>query len=94
MTRLKRLSTPVRLALLLLLFAVPAAAAAQSQDPRDSAAQGGIERTQRGDTDNHPPHPLHEIDDATWNEVLDVNLTGRRWRCGPAAAARRSAIRP
>jgi len=61
---LKRLSTPVRLALLLLLFAVPAAAAAQSQDPRDSAAQAGIERTQRGDTDNHPPHPLHEIDDA------------------------------
>ena len=49
---------------MLLLFAVPATAAAQSQDPRDPAAQAGIERTQRGDTDNHPPHPLHEIDDA------------------------------
>jgi uncharacterized membrane protein YhiD involved in acid resistance len=57
----KRLS---RLALCLLLLAVPVAAAAQSQDPRDPAVQSGVERNQRGDSDNHPPHPLHEIDDA------------------------------
>ena len=56
--------TPARLALFLLLLAVPVTAAARSQDPRDPAAQAGIERNQRGDTDNHPPHPLHEIDDA------------------------------
>jgi uncharacterized membrane protein YhiD involved in acid resistance len=56
---------PVRFALCLLLLTIPLTAAAQSQDPREAAAQGGIERNQqRQDTDNHPPHPLHEIDDA------------------------------
>lgn len=58
---MKRLA---RLALCLLLLAVPVAAAAQSQDPRDPAVQSGIDRAQRGDSDNHAPHPLHEIDDA------------------------------
>ena len=56
--------TPARLALFLLLLAVPVTAAARSQDPRDPAAQAGLESKQRPDTDNHPPHPLHEIDDA------------------------------
>ena len=46
----------------LLLLAVPATA--RSQDPRDPGAQAGVESPQRGDSDNHPPHPLHEIDDA------------------------------
>jgi len=56
---------PVRFALCLLLLTIPITAVAQSQDPREAAAQGGLERNQqRPDTDNHPPHPLHEIDDA------------------------------
>ena len=56
---------PVRLALCLLLLTFPITAAAQSQDPREAAAQAGVERNQqRTDTDNHPMHPLHEIDDA------------------------------
>jgi uncharacterized membrane protein YhiD involved in acid resistance len=55
--------TPAVLALFaLLLVAVPAAA--RAQDPRDPAAQAGVERNQRADSDNHPPHALHEIDDA------------------------------
>jgi uncharacterized membrane protein YhiD involved in acid resistance len=56
---------PVRFALCLLLLTIPITAAAQSQDPREAAGQAGVERNQeRPDTDNHPPHPLHEIDDA------------------------------
>ncbi len=59
------MTTPARLALCLLLLAVPVTAAARSQDPRDPAAQAGVQdNNQRRDTDNHPPHPLHEIDDA------------------------------
>jgi uncharacterized membrane protein YhiD involved in acid resistance len=59
------LTTPARFALCLLLLIIPITAAAQSPDPREAAAQGGIEPSQqRPDTDNHPPHPLHEIDDA------------------------------
>ena len=60
MTRVR--SSAVLALFVLLLFAVPATA--RAQDPRDPAAQAGIERNQRGDSDNHPPHPLHEIDDA------------------------------
>ena len=53
---------PVRFALCLLLLTIPITAAARSQDPREAAAQGGIERNQqRPDTDNHPPHPLANI---------------------------------
>ena len=53
----------VRLALsAVLLF--PAAAAAQTPDPRAASSQAPIEGNQRTDTDNHPTHPLHEIDDA------------------------------
>ena len=60
------MSIIVRLALAALLFipAAPAAAAAQTPDPRAASAQAGLESNQRADTDNHPTHPLHEIDDA------------------------------
>ncbi len=54
---------PVRFALCLLLLTIPVTAAAQSPDPREAAAQGGISQPP-ADTDNHPTHPLHEIDDA------------------------------
>jgi uncharacterized membrane protein YhiD involved in acid resistance len=58
------LKSLARLALYLVLLTVPVIAAAQSQDPRDPAVQSGVDRNTRGDSDNHPPHPLHEIDDA------------------------------
>ena len=52
LTRLTRLTVPVRLALLLLLFAVPVAAGCPiAQDPRDPAAQAGTRAgTQRAPT--------------------------------------------
>jgi uncharacterized membrane protein YhiD involved in acid resistance len=53
----------VRLALAAVLF-IPAAAAAQTPDPRAASSQPALENNQRTDTDNHPTHPLHEIDDA------------------------------
>ena len=56
-----RVRTPAVIALFALLLAVPVTVAARSQDPLNPAAQAGVERR---DTDNHPPHPLHEIDDA------------------------------
>ena len=39
---------------------------AQSQQPNELERRALAERQQEsaGDTDNHPPHPLHEIDDA------------------------------
>jgi uncharacterized membrane protein YhiD involved in acid resistance len=49
-----------RLGLILLILAAASPAYAQAPDLR-AAAQTGLER---GDTDNHAPHPLHEIDDA------------------------------
>jgi uncharacterized membrane protein YhiD involved in acid resistance len=55
-----------------LLLAVPAAA--RSQDPLGPAAQAGVERNQRTDSDNHPPHPLHEIDDAMVRLPLAAGL--------------------
>jgi hypothetical protein len=62
------LKTFARFVCCLLLVLAPVTAAAQApaqaQDPRDPGAQAGIDRNARGDTDNHPPHPLHEIDDA------------------------------
>ena len=57
-----RVRPPAVLALFALLLAVPAAA--RAQDPRDPAGQAGVDRNQRADSDNHPPHALHEIDDA------------------------------
>ena len=48
---------------LLLTLARPLAVFAQPQAPGGTAAQAGAEPL-RQDTDNHPPHPLHEIDDA------------------------------
>ena len=56
-----KVRTPAVIALFALLLAVPVTVAARSQDPLNPAAQAGVERR---DTDNHPPHPLHEIDDA------------------------------
>ena len=56
--RLFRLAGPA--AALLLTATTPAAA---QPDPRDTAGTAAIER-QRADSDNHPVHPLHEIDDA------------------------------
>jgi uncharacterized membrane protein YhiD involved in acid resistance len=58
---LTRVRTPAVLALFALLLAVPVTVAARSQDPLNPAAQAGVEQR---DTDNHAPHPLHEIDDA------------------------------
>ena len=55
--------TSVVLTLFALLLAVPATARS-SQEPLNPAAQAGAERNQRSDSDNHPPHALHEIDDA------------------------------
>jgi hypothetical protein len=49
--------------LLTLTLAPPLALLAQPQTPAGTGAQGGGEAL-RQDTDNHPPHPLHEIDDA------------------------------
>ena len=53
----------VPLALAAVLF-IPAAATAQTPEPRAATAQAPLEGNQRTDTDNHPTHPLHEIDDA------------------------------
>ena len=50
-----------RLWLTLILVLSPLAASAQTPDPRAASSQSGIDRA---DTDNHPTHPLHEIDDA------------------------------
>jgi len=47
----------------LLTLARPLALFAQPQAPAGTGAQAGAEPI-RQDTDNHPPHPLHEIDDA------------------------------
>jgi uncharacterized membrane protein YhiD involved in acid resistance len=55
---------PARFALCLLVLALPFTAAAQSAGGRDQPAQSASERLQRADGDEHPPHPLHEIDDA------------------------------
>jgi uncharacterized membrane protein YhiD involved in acid resistance len=55
---------PARFALCLLVLALPFTAAAQSAGGRDQPAQSASERLQRADSDEHAPHPLHEIDDA------------------------------
>jgi uncharacterized membrane protein YhiD involved in acid resistance len=53
-----------RLALVLLILAAPFTASAQPPDPRAAAGAPAIEQEQRRDSDDHPTHPLHEIDDA------------------------------
>jgi uncharacterized membrane protein YhiD involved in acid resistance len=53
--------------LLVLTLARPLAVFAQPQAPTGTGAQAGAQagaEPLRQDTDNHPPHPLHEIDDA------------------------------
>jgi uncharacterized membrane protein YhiD involved in acid resistance len=55
------LPTIARFGLALLILTAPLHASAQTPDPRAGGGQNGLERA---DTDNHPPHPLHEIDDA------------------------------
>ena len=49
--------------MLTLTLARPLAVLAQPPTPPGAGAQAGGEPL-RQDTDNHPPHPLHEIDDA------------------------------
>jgi uncharacterized membrane protein YhiD involved in acid resistance len=49
-------------AALLLTIGFPVALAAQVPTPAEAAAQPA--QGLGGDTDDHPPHPLHEIDDA------------------------------
>jgi len=49
-------------AVLLLTVAWPLTLVAQAPNPLQAVQQP--EALPRGDTDNHPPHPLHEIDDA------------------------------
>ena len=49
--------------LLALTLAAPLAWSAQPQTPPGAGAQSGVEALKQ-DTDNHPPHALHEIDDA------------------------------
>ena len=59
-----RIALPV---LLVLTLARPLALFAQPQAPAGTGAQAGAQagaEPLRQDTDNHPPHPLHEIDDA------------------------------
>ena len=58
------LTITVPLALGLLILAAPFAASAQAPDPRAAAAQAIEQQEQRRDSDDHAPHPLHEIDDA------------------------------
>jgi hypothetical protein len=51
--------------MLMLTLARPLALLAQPQTPPGTGAQAGAEALGRDtDTDNHPTHPLHEIDDA------------------------------
>jgi Domain of unknown function (DUF4956)/MgtC family len=50
-------------ALVLLLLACPVHVVAQPQEPAAALPQEP-QPAQRQDTDNHPTHPLHEIDDA------------------------------
>jgi len=62
MSRIRRIGQVIALgATLALPIAWPLTLAAQPPNPADQAA---AERQLRGDTDNHPLHPLHEIDDA------------------------------
>jgi uncharacterized membrane protein YhiD involved in acid resistance len=59
-----RLTAAVRVACAAILLAAagtPGPLQAQPQQPAELRAQ---EPAPRPDTDNHPPHPLHEIDDA------------------------------
>jgi uncharacterized membrane protein YhiD involved in acid resistance len=63
MSRIHRIGNALALAVVLLLTAGwPLSLAAQVPNPQEASAQP--DRQLRGDTDNHPPHPLHEIDDA------------------------------
>ena len=63
MSRIHRIGHALAVAAVLLLTAGwPLALSAQVPNPQEAGAQ--TERPLRSDTDNHPPHPLHEIDDA------------------------------
>jgi len=65
MSRIRRIGQAAALgAALALMAGWPLTLAARSQNPADASAQAAAERPLRADTDNHPPHPLHEIDDA------------------------------
>jgi len=65
MSRIRRIGQAAALgAALALMAGWPLTLAALSQNPADASAQAAAERPLRADTDNHPPHPLHEIDDA------------------------------
>jgi uncharacterized membrane protein YhiD involved in acid resistance len=60
-----RLPSALMLALVALLVAGgPLYVYAQSQTPAELEKQAAAQSQPRGDTDNHSPHPLHEIDDA------------------------------
>ena len=63
MTRTDWLPRLVLAAAVVSFAAVPLTVLAQPQDPRPATPQAA-EAPPRADTDNHPPHPLHEIDDA------------------------------
>ena len=63
MSRFRRAGHALALAAALLLtIAWPLTLSAQAQSPTEAGGQS--ERTLGADTDTHPPHPLHEIDDA------------------------------
>ncbi len=85
----------VRFRALLRWTAVLCAAACLSLAPRHALAwQFGQpvlkQDLPRSDSDNHPLHPLHEIDDAMIRLPLAAR-SARRWRCGRSAGARRRA---
>jgi uncharacterized membrane protein YhiD involved in acid resistance len=61
--RLAPMALPV-VVTVLLVAAGPVGVLAQPQEPGGLAAQAPRDPEPRGDTDNHAPHPLHEIDDA------------------------------
>lgn len=50
--------------LLAVVLFVPATALARPSVPQETLPGAAQEAQQPRDTDNHPPHPLHEIDDA------------------------------
>ena len=80
-------------AVLLLTVAWPLTLARpQAAEPAPGPSQQP-ERTPRADTDNHPPHPLHEIDDAMIRlplaAALGAALALRPRRRGTPRATRR-----